>query len=256
MAAFYLLMDAIRRNQTKMKLTRQLLEDLIREELDAEHQRTSRKNARAKKRRNPVGSMDLALGGLAKGIYQEDDDQDEDVEIAAVANGTALVDRYGNVVPIGNVEAPEDRGLIIRPREEDDWSDVLEDEKKPNCSPGNAYHDQDGKWTDPSKDKGSWSIQKDGPHGSDCMSGQGRRTSANRSVSWTKRECGRGPGGKGKAPFKCKDGTRSHTPSHELDEDRLHDGNGGDCSACWRRWVLALNQLHKAQKGELGKPQK
>jgi len=145
-----------------MKLTRQLLEDLIREEVDAEHQRRSRKNARAKERRNPIAAMDLALGGLAKGIYQEEANQEDEDDGSTIRRQTRLTDRNGNPVPIGNVEVPEDYGLIFRPREEDDWDDVLEaingvleDEKKPNCSPGQPYHDQDGKWTDPAADKGS-----------------------------------------------------------------------------------------------------
>jgi len=234
-----------------MKIRKTALKRIIREELEAE----LRKRQAAQERCPRGAATEHPLRGLPYSIYEDDQDVEEEAPGWAVANGTRLVDRYGNVVPLGNVEAPEDRGLIIRPREEDDWDDVLEDGKK-NCAPGNPYHSQDGRFVDAGEDKGSWSIQKDGPHSSDCQSGQGRRSSANKSVSWTKRECGRGPGGKGKAPFKCKDGTRSHTPSHELDEDRLHDGNGADCGVCWKRWVLALNQLHKAQKGELGKQPK
>jgi hypothetical protein len=132
------------------------------------------------------------------------------------------------------------------------------EESKPNCIPGAPYHDEDGLLVEPTDAKGSWSIAKDGPHSADCKSGQGRRVSANRSVAITKRPCGRGPGGRGKAKWKCKDGTRSHTPSADLDEDVLIDEEkpavGADtCSVCWQRFLIALNQAHVAMKGDLGK---
>jgi len=137
---------------------------------------------------------------------------------------------------------------------------VIEKETKPNCIPGNAYHDEDGLLVAPTDDKGSWSIAKAGPHSPECKSGQGRRVSANRSVAITRRPCGRGPGGRGKAKWKCKDGTRSHTPSADLDEDFIIDGEqpqvsvGSDnCSVCWKRFLISLNQANVAMKGELGK---
>ena len=134
--------------------------------------------------------------------------------------------------------------------------------RKPNCSPGAPYHSQDGKFTDPSADKGSWSIDVDGEHSGDCQSGQGRRTSANKSVQFTRRRCGRGPGGKGKAKYKCKDGTRSHTPSDELDEQlgaqeqqqkKLEQKQQIDCRPCWERFLLSINQANLAAKGDLTK---
>jgi len=143
---------------------------------------------------------------------------------------------------------------------------VLLEAAKPNCIPGQPYHDEDGLLVAPDKSKGSWSIAKAGPHSADCRSGQGRRSSANKSVAWTKRPCGRGPGGKGKAKFKCKDGTPSHTPSDELtefelgedllvDDADLAEAPAGDCSACIQQYLLSLNNAMKASKGELGKEQ-
>jgi len=79
--------------------------------------------------------------------------------------------------------------------------------KKPNCSPGQANHDWEGKFTDPYKDKGSWSIQKQGPHSSSCKSGQGRRMRPNKSVQFTSTPCGRKPGG-GKYNRRCRDGSK------------------------------------------------
>lgn len=134
--------------------------------------------------------------------------------------------------------------------------------KKQNCIPGQPFHDEDGKFTDPSSSKGSWSIAVDGPHSSDCKSGQGKRRSSNKSVQFTKRRCGRGPGGKGKAKWKCKDATPSHTPSHELAEDQqveqLRSSQNAklDCRPCWERFLLAINQANLAAKGDLMKKEK
>jgi len=130
--------------------------------------------------------------------------------------------------------------------------------KKKNCIPGAVFHDEDGKFTDPTKEKGSWSIAVDGPHSSDCKSGQGRRNSSNRSVQFTRRRCGRGPGGVGKAKYKCKDGTPSHTPSRELDEDQQVEQLKAkqaeiDCRPCWERFLLSINQANLAAKGDLMK---
>jgi hypothetical protein len=143
---------------------------------------------------------------------------------------------------------------------------IVEKERKPNCEPGNPFHDEDGRLTDPTKAKGSWSIAKDGPHGSDCQSGQSRRPSASRKQVFTKIKCGRGEGGKGKAKYKCKDGTPSHTPSSELTEDEswlliephLQDqldeqGQRLDCRACWKQFLQALNSANLAAKGDLYK---
>jgi len=130
--------------------------------------------------------------------------------------------------------------------------------RKKNCIPGSPYHSEEGEFTDPSSDKGSWSIAVDGPHSSDCQSGQGRRSSANKSVQITKRRCGRGPGGKGKAKWKCKDGTRSHTPSGELDEEVINQGKQRaiDCRPCWDQFLKALNAANLAAKGDLMKKDK
>ena len=143
---------------------------------------------------------------------------------------------------------------------------IVEKEKKPskpNCVAGNPFHNEDGEFADPTKDKGSWSIAVDGPHSADCQSGQARRPSANRKQVIVKRRCGRGPDGKGKAKWKCKDQTRSHTPSKEMNEEWLlmspedeeqeldEQGQQIDCSACWQRFLRALNAANLAAKGDL-----
>ena len=86
-------------------------------------------------------------------------------------------------------------------------------EAKPQCGPGNPYHaggdsNCPGCFTNPGKEAGSWSIRRDGPHSADCRSGQARRPSANKKTVWTKIKCGRGEGGKSKAPHRCFDGSK------------------------------------------------
>lgn len=220
-----------------MKITKQQLKQLIIEEIeavlaetDALPDETKKKRARdraraAKKRQDARKRRNAAIGG--RGVFHGYDDAPGGLQSLA-------------------------RGIV-------------EKEKKPNCEPGNPYHDEDGRLTDPTKAKGSWSIAKDGPHGADCQSGQSRRPSANRKQVFTKIKCGRGPGGKGKAKYKCKDGTPSHTPSSELKEEETwlliepylqelaEQGQRIDCRACWQQFLKALNAANLAAKGDLYK---
>ncbi len=74
--------------------------------------------------------------------------------------------------------------------------------RKKQCIPGNANHAaSDGRFVDPYKEKGSWSIDKGSTSGKDCSWGQASRKSANRSQQFVKRDCGRN------AKYRCKDGS-------------------------------------------------
>ena len=79
---------------------------------------------------------------------------------------------------------------------------VRQDELKVNCNDGNPYHGEDGKFVDPDKEKGSYSMREptsDSPE--DCTWGKASRKSSNRSRQAVKQDCGRG------AKYRCKDGS-------------------------------------------------
>lgn len=79
------------------------------------------------------------------------------------------------------------------------------EKKKPHCHPGNPYHDQKGRFTDPKKDKGSYSVPSaDSDSPPDCQYGQRRRSSATKSTQATKRPCGRS------GKYRCKDGSEKY----------------------------------------------
>lgn len=74
----------------------------------------------------------------------------------------------------------------------------IEEEKKPrrnrkpgkkrkSCGPGNPYKNQDGKFTAPKADRGSWSKKT---KGDDCAHGQFKRPHSNKSTQYVK-DCGR-----------------------------------------------------------------
>ena len=82
-----------------------------------------------------------------------------------------------------------------------------EETKKPkkNCSVGNPYHGPRGKFTNIGR-RGSWSVPN--PDNKDnCDHGKMRTTGSGKGQQWTKQPCGRDDDGKGKAKYKCKDGT-------------------------------------------------
>ena len=78
----------------------------------------------------------------------------------------------------------------------------IEEEKKKvkkNCHDYNPYHSaDDGKFVDPDKEKGSYSMAQGS---GDCTWGKSSRKSANRSRQAVKQPCGRG------AKYRCKDGS-------------------------------------------------
>lgn len=86
--------------------------------------------------------------------------------------------------------------------------------RKPQCVAGNANHSgKDGRFVDPYKEKGSFSMPKGGS-GKDCDWGKASRRSANRSHSWVKQPCGRD------AKHRCRDGSAKWGPD-AVNEDRL-----------------------------------
>ena len=88
--------------------------------------------------------------------------------------------------------------------------------RKPWCHPYNPFHDEEGKFTNPEKHKGSASQEgpsSDSPAG--CRHGQTRRSSANRSTQATQRPCGR------KGRYICKSGEKKYEEALALAEDFL-----------------------------------
>jgi len=99
---------------------------------------------------------------------------------------------------------PLDKELLTRIIREELDIFILEARKrktKPNCSPGNVYHDSDGEFTDKSDAK-SYSLKF--MTGDDCKRGQARMP----GQRFLKRPCGRRKKhGGGKEKYRCKDGS-------------------------------------------------
>jgi hypothetical protein len=89
--------------------------------------------------------------------------------------------------------------------------------RKPQCVSGNGAHSgKDGRFVDPYKEKGSFSMPKGNKSGTDCDWGKASRRSANRSHSWVKQPCGRD------SKYRCRDGSAKWGPD-AVNEDRLDD---------------------------------
>jgi hypothetical protein len=72
---------------------------------------------------------------------------------------------------------------------EEDEEEIEEaKEKKKNCEKGNPYHDKDGRFVDPNKEGGSWSIANKSSKGG-CKRGKARRPSG-RQERWRELPCG------------------------------------------------------------------
>jgi hypothetical protein len=163
------------------------------------------------------------------------------------------------------------------------WRILVEDvnvldmnEKKkpvPYCEPGNPFHDENGRFTDPDEKKGSmssgyWSTtNKKG-----CRKGKMKRNSANRSTQIAVKPCGRieADNPNKKAKHRCKDGKAlwesdgDHFRVHKNDIKRFiltelenvvreldeNTGSGNKCIT-WNQFLLAVNNLNKSLKGEL-----
>jgi len=91
------------------------------------------------------------------------------------------------------------------------------EKKKPktNCHAYSPYHAaDDGRFVDPDKERGSYSMKKpDGGSPDDCSWGQSSRKQPNRSRQAVKSPCGRG------SKYRCKDGS-------EKWEEVLHPSEG------------------------------
>ena len=94
--------------------------------------------------------------------------------------------------------------------------------KKKQCHNYNPYHGEDGKFVDPDKSAGSYSMAKpDGQSPDDCDYGQTSRKSANRSQQWVKRPCGRG------AKYRCRNGSEKWEEGRLIDTDETSQVDEG-----------------------------
>ena len=74
--------------------------------------------------------------------------------------------------------------------------------RKPACHAYQGNHGLDGRFVNPEKEKGSYSMKgPDSGSPEDCDHGKASRKSANRSHSWVKRPCGRD------GKYRCSDGS-------------------------------------------------
>jgi len=149
--------------------------------------------------------------------------------------------------------------------------------RKPQCHAYNSAHGLDGRFVDPAQKKGSYSMK--GPDQNSqpgCAHGKGKRTSANRSVQFTRLGCGRGE------RHRCHDGSKKYQEALDLFEEFLASDvqtegtdeqfeaylagvidqsmqravrkhmTGSKCSMA--QLIRALNMWAVAEKGDLGKP--
>ena len=94
----------------------------------------------------------------------------------------------------------------------------LEEKKKrkPACHAYQGNHGLDGKFVNPEKEKGSYSMKEpDSGSPDDCDWGKASRKSSNRSHSWVKQPCGRG------AKHRCKDGSEKWEESLSMLEEYI-----------------------------------
>jgi hypothetical protein len=96
--------------------------------------------------------------------------------------------------------------------------------KKKQCHAYQAHHGVDGKFVNPEKEKGSYSMKApDSDSPDDCTWGKARRNSANRSRQSTQQPCGRD------SKYRCKDGSKKYQERLELFEAEveinLHEGD-------------------------------
>ena len=121
-------------------------------------------------------------------------------------------------------------------------------EKKKQCTPGNALHGTDGRFTSKGK-KGSWSIRTPG---TDCDHGQMRTTGKGNQKQWTKVLCGRRDKDNPnvKADRRCHDGAKVNEKN--IDNDGLpYDPPVSAIDAM--NSVASLDDIYKDDvSGELG----
>ena len=86
--------------------------------------------------------------------------------------------------------------------------------KKKQCHSYSPWHGEDGRWVNPDKEAGSYSMAKpDGDSPDDCDHGKTSRKASNRSQQWVKKPCGRG------AKHRCKDGSAKWEEGRLIDTD-------------------------------------
>ena len=91
--------------------------------------------------------------------------------------------------------------IFLKKNSEEEIDEASKKKTKPNCSPGNVWHRDDGTWTDKSN-ASVYSLQFV-KGGSDCKRGVARMP----GQRFTRLKCGRkSKHGPGKAKYKCKDG--------------------------------------------------
>jgi hypothetical protein len=85
----------------------------------------------------------------------------------------------------------DSRKLAVGITETEEEEEELEEkkEKKKNCSAGSPYHGKDGRFVNPDKEGGSWSVANKS-NKTDCKKGKSRRPSG-RQERFTKLPCGR-----------------------------------------------------------------
>ena len=108
--------------------------------------------------------------------------------------------------------------------------------RKPLCNRGNAYHGLDGKFVDPEKEAGSFSLQK-GDGKDDCSWGVSRRSSASRKRVNVKRKCGRD------GKYRCKDSSAKYEEQSEESLDSIIEQVS--VSGDWHELELYLSAVIK-----------
>lgn len=105
--------------------------------------------------------------------------------------------------------------------------------RKKQCHAYNPSHGQDGRFTDPEKEKGSSSMKPpDAGSPEDCTWGQARRMQANRSTQSTQRPCGRA------GKYRCKDGSKKWSEGVDEVLVQTDEGQGQQLEA-YLRGVVA-----------------
>jgi len=93
--------------------------------------------------------------------------------------------------------------------------------RKKQCIKGQGNHSaKDGRFVNPYKEKGSFSIGKGNTSGKDCDWGKASRKQANRSHQFVKQPCGRN------SKYRCKDGSAKWEESIDVNEDFVMGPSG------------------------------
>ena len=139
-----------------------------------------------------------ALTSLSRGIVEEEDETESEEDEEEEDEDDCLIPDIWSKIASPNPEIQRKiQGVINESKKKA--------KKKKLCRPGAPLHDKDGEFTGPGK-QGSWSVSN--PDGkSDCDHGKLRTSGKGNHKTWLKQPCGRSDSGKGKAKYRCKDGT-------------------------------------------------